>query len=330
MVIKCKPMIQKWIKIYEEDEHVLKVHDELYGKTYYINKDHENLLKQCDSKTDVNQIIENHSDEEEAKIMLRIFYENNLIRKQKHVFLKNRYSTYYTVWVAKNSKKLYSLGKMYTCLLILMWLPSLLIGIFLYGKTKSSYVEYASWINALLFVGIAVISIVAHEFSHVMAAISLRGKVFECGITASVLSPGAYTLMNVDACGRLGRVQISAAGVQSNIMIIGLSLILYYFYPSSICIISVTVNIGLTIMNMGFSSSLDGYSIITELLGINVDFINALKEVFNKCDKKKVFIKLKDSSEGDKLILLNAIIILSCQLFPVLLSILIFLLLIGV
>lgn len=101
----------------------------------------------------------------------------DLVRKQKNVFFKFRYTTYFTVWSANKNNKLYGIfAKMYTCILMLMWLPILLIGMYLYGKTRLSYVEYASWISDLLTVGIIMVSIVIHECSHAMAAIALGGK----------------------------------------------------------------------------------------------------------------------------------------------------------
>lgn len=137
--------------------------------------------------------------------------------------------------------------------------------------------------------------------------------------------------MNTDSCGRLGRVQITASGVQSNIMIIGISLILYYLHPSSLCIIAIIINTVLTIMNMGFSSSsLDGYSIVTELLGIKEEVMSFIKEALKKCNKRKILSELKNCNAVDKVTLFNGVIILGCRIFPTLLLILNVLLLIGI
>lgn len=100
-------MKPNWVTISEtEDENYLEVYDELYNATYYIFKKHEIILRRCDGKTDLNQIIKEYSDEEEAKMILNKLFVCDLVRKQKNVFFKFRYTTYFTVWSAKKNNKL--------------------------------------------------------------------------------------------------------------------------------------------------------------------------------------------------------------------------------
>lgn len=72
------------------------------------------------------------------------------------------------------------------------------------------------------------IGLVMHELGHMFACLTYGGRVFKVGVMLQfLLMPGAYVLMNESNIKkRMKRVQVSAAGIEMNLILTAIFLFL--------------------------------------------------------------------------------------------------------
>ena len=114
------------------------------------------------------------------------------------------------------------------------------------------------------------LGMILHESAHGAAALAYGGRVYEMGVSIQYFIPGAYTLM--DHCRikkRLRRVQVMAAGVESNFWLAGVFLILCCRFPlhHTMFFMIAVQNLLLGTLNLLFINGVDGGRILCELLG---------------------------------------------------------------
>lgn len=154
--------------------------------------------------------------------------------------------------------------------LILSWLPVLICGILLGIKVWNNYYVFEGtyWVG---FIFGLIAGLFLHEAGHAVAAKACKAPVYEIGIRISLL-PAAYTLMKETAVkNRLKRTQIYAAGVETNFLLAGLFFTAAHLFPfGNICTFLFYTgleNMLLGIANLCFFLPLDGFKMITTLLG---------------------------------------------------------------
>lgn len=154
--------------------------------------------------------------------------------------------------------------------LTLSWIPILIIGINLGIKMfdKLNISSYA-YLFGLIF-GL-IIGLVLHEAGHTVAARAYMAPVYEVGIRLSILLT-AYTFMKeTNVKNRLRRTQIYAAGVETNFLLTGILFVLAYLIQHDVLrtflFYAALENMLLGIGNLCFFLPLDGFKIITTLLG---------------------------------------------------------------
>ena len=140
------------------------------------------------------------------------------------------------------------------------WLPILLIGIHIAYTRNYVYVD-GEWLNVLfgLYGGIFV-GLVLHEVSHAAATLNYGGFLSEVGVMMKTFMPGAYCLIDCDNVkDRFKRAQISAAGVECNMFLTGVFLILLKLaiFPSYFLIYAAVTNCFLGMANMSLIEGLD-------------------------------------------------------------------------
>lgn len=154
--------------------------------------------------------------------------------------------------------------------LTLSWIPVLVCGIFLGVKVWNNYDVFDNTFLFGILFGL-LIGLSLHEAGHTIAAKAYRAPVYEIGIRISFI-PAAYTLMKETTVkNRLKRTHIYAAGVEANFLLAGLFFATAYFIPScgirTFFFYAGLENILLGIGNFCFFLPLDGFKIITTLLG---------------------------------------------------------------
>ena len=116
-----------------------------------------------------------------------------------------------------------------------------------------------------------VFGLVFHEFSHAFAGISYSARVFEMGLmTMYYIVPGAYVMMDANPIkSKLRKLQISAAGIEMNLMLASIFLILgaLFWNLGVLFLVAAIQNVVLAFFNLTLLHGLDGMAIVNEFLG---------------------------------------------------------------
>ncbi len=104
-----------------------------------------------------------------------------------------------------------------------------------------------------------------HELSHGIMAWAYGAKLYEAGITLIPI-PGAYVLIDDDMIDSKGRIQILAAGIEMNLLVFGISMIIFYVCNISIFAVVGLMNLALAVENMMIIPGLDGYAIMKQVM----------------------------------------------------------------
>lgn len=136
--------------------------------------------------------------------------------------------------------------------------------------THTMSANYFRWDTIILYLFEIFIIGILHESSHAILMINSGGSVFEMGIGLNHFNPVFY----VDITGikhikdKYKRLQIWFAGISSQMIFLGIGLLLEYQFGFGNYAIFLwnTINIGMIFLNLTFLIKLDGYYILCELL----------------------------------------------------------------
>lgn len=223
-----------------------------------------------------------------------------------------------TLFIPKDSSLLWLFAYLSNALLLIAWLPTLILGIFLFSRRLGG-MDF-DW-GLLGYVAGLLIGITAHEFGHAFAGIAYGAKIYEMGTMIMHFAlPGAYVLMDCEPVRRkLRRVQINAAGVETNFLLCGLFLILGAAFPKlgGIFLDAALCNVFLGALNLSLLRGVDGQQILLELLGLEE---NLLDRTFHLLLRKETRGQvLRPGSGGIALIAVCVILGVLQLVWPVLL-----------
>lgn len=195
------------------------------------------------------------------------------------------------VWIPGVKHAHRVVGTIWNHLLMVSWLPILLIGAHVAYTGNYVYVD-GEWGNALLglFGGILV-GLVLHEVSHAAATLNYRGFLSEVGIMMQTFMPGVYCLVDYDNVkDRFKRAQINAAGVECNMLLAGVFLVLLKLaiFPSYFLIYAAVMNCFLGMTNMSLIGGVDGAGTFEEYFGCENFVARAKALVSNRKEKAKL------------------------------------------
>ncbi len=202
---------------------------------------------------------------DEIRSLMRAFESGKLVRYDNRLTSMLLYSLR-TVYVPKRTRSVSVIPKVLNQLLLLTFLPVLLLGMYLCmsGHTASSH----AWIG--LIAGL-IIGCLMHEIAHAVACLAFGGRFFEAGIMTGVL-PGAYVLID-ETCirSRMKRIQVLAAGVEMNLLICGLSMMLASLsFPGNGVFFWIALeNLLMGVLNLSAAGGMDGAKIMKEILGLS-------------------------------------------------------------
>lgn len=223
-----------------------------------------------------------------------------------------------TLVSTKTTRKKRIFSEMMNMLLMVMFIPVLVVGAYMVLNVEVIYhVDSAviSFIDDLLddspVFNIAVTWIIPillgcslHELAHANACRACKGgRVYEYGILIGLI-PGFYTAADESGISgpgaRFKKIQVMCAGVEANLLLAGISLILscLIYNLNGIFLTWAEINIMLCLFNLLFFNKLDGQHAIALILGLderNDDFIRAKNVVRSRLMKKKL---LKEGPVG--------------------------------
>ena len=252
------------------------------------------FLKRMDGKKDpVELFMEIFPDEDDKAFMDLIDWliENDMVDYGQRFMRTGWLSFLFTLVRPRFGRRARTAAAFLNRLLMISFLPVLAVGVWLwfrYGIYWGRQVEIPWLIEYLLSLAIG---LTLHELAHACAVLAYGGRIMEFGIMCKTLIPGAYVMTDdKNIRSPLKRVQFYAAGIEMNLLLGGVFLILsvVWWNFSFVCFMIGLINIILGIVNASLIGGIDGGRILEQLLGIPDFFEKAKSIVFSKKKKKRL------------------------------------------
>lgn len=260
------PVTANWIRIKKTSKDKYMIINLLYDEKYEADAYEAYFIYQLNGKRDPYKIDIGLS-RDEIKELLYDLDAKEVIRDKK--FLEKSFLNYLvTVWQPRITPLLRIVSLVINTLLLLSFLPLFVYSVYLFFTNGANIDGDFMFLGSILG---AMSGIVLHEMGHLCACAGYGGRVFEVGVGTMTALPIAYVLMNEKHIkNRMKRVQIYAAGIEMNLFLAGLFLILSvrievlcaFFFGAAIN------NALLAFVNLMFVNGFDGMAIMGELLGV--------------------------------------------------------------
>lgn len=218
--------------------------------------------------------------------MLKQLREHDLLRYGRSLDAGS--GAHYTLWFIKRNPLLIKVARLWNCSLMLSWLPVFIFGVLFFIRDLPIINTDCMWLGNILGI---IFGALLHELGHAFAGLTYGARVFEIGIMINALLPGAYVLMDSQSVqSKMKRIQIYAAGVESNALFAGVCLLIACAIPyaGAFLLNAAIGNIILALVNITFGGGLDGASILSELLGIENLVEDTKKVVLNRRIRRKL------------------------------------------
>lgn len=163
------------------------------------------------------------------------------------------------------------------------------IGIYLMNSNGANIGYY---FNQWLYYGLLICSLALHEVGHLVAGLAYGYKISDTGILLLGIIPiGAYVAHeDKKDASRSEKVQFALAGVEMNLLIAGICLLMaMQCYSLSLVLVSIAnINVVLAAINLLPASGLDGESALSAVFGVNSISEIAIKCILNKEHRHKL------------------------------------------
>lgn len=157
---------------------------------------------------------------------------------------------------------------------------------------KSSGSDTGYHFSWWLYYGLLICSLALHEVGHLVAGLAYGYKISDTGILLLGIIPiGAYVAHeDKKDVSRSEKVQFALAGVEMNLLIAGICLLMaMQYYSLSLVLVSVAnINVVLAGINLLPASGLDGESALSAIFGVNSISEVAKKWLLNKKRRQKL------------------------------------------
>lgn len=208
----------------------------------------------------------------------------------------------YTMIIPNKNRTNSVIPKILNFLLWISFLPLLIYGLYrmfthgvVWGMGEHAILNFLLGNIGGIFLGM-----ILHEAAHAFACLSDRnGRLFEAGFMLNGVLPGAYVLIDESEIkNRLKRAQINLAGIEMNLLLSGVLMILmtsgeFFGEWNGAMLYAVIQNIFQALINISFSEGLDGEHTISILLGLGGSVVDAAKAnlslLFDKKRRKSYF-----------------------------------------
>lgn len=280
------PKLVNTLRFRQVDEFTVEVTDYYEDETYLFAAPVLRLMRQLDGHTDPFSLAGELEREEIAQLMT--FLRNNKLIRFGTGIRAAGGMLLMPLWKPKDSGKLKMTAKALNTALMLLWLPVFILGVILFTKNILN-IGFHAYLAG--YAGILV-GLVLHEMGHAVAAIAYGAPVAEAGfLIAYLIFPGGYVMMDKEFVkNRLQRVQIDAAGVESNMLLAGCFLLLSVPFPAlgGIFMTAALTNVVLAFFNFSAMGGFDGMNVLGELLGHTKYTKTSGEILFSKAERKKL------------------------------------------
>lgn len=248
------------------DKSTYHVKNGITGVVYEIGTDIVRFMNKLDGKTDpfmINTCLSNFEIEE----VLDFLWANELVTKKK--WKKIGFLTYgIPLFKVKTTQKMRIVSKILNFLLMISFVPIFIVGLYAVKDIYSiSMVDKNDFSYLLgLCVGTA-LGTILHEGAHASAGLGYNAHLFTCGIMIGI-TPGAYVELDDEHIkSSLKKAQISAAGIEMNLLLCGISMICMCLFNSALSLLGGIAfsNLLLASVNLLPIIGVDGSQIVNNL-----------------------------------------------------------------
>lgn len=298
------PTLANWIRFKKVSENEYEIVDLLHDEKIQTDAYTVWFARQLNGKRNP-YLIDKGKLKKDIDLLLRELEAENVIR-DKRFFSKFFLFLLVTVWRPKITENFRIASFIINGLLLISFLPLLAFSILYF-----LYYTYDINFDYMIIGSIAgmLIGLVMHELGHMFACLAYGGRVFEVGVMLQfLLMPGAYVLMNESNIKkRMRRVQVSAAGIEMNLFLTAIFLILSARFEtlSGFCLAAAIQNVFLALLNLTFVDGFDGMTIMSELLGVECIVSKAKRITKSKYKRKRL---AKDGISGKATIAVSYIL----------------------
>lgn len=281
MSVGAYPKMDHYLIFKRKDADTIEVSNEIYEMEWEMDIEAARFLHALDGKTNPYK-ISSYMSREEVDQLLEVFEDEWLLSDDDKIIPLGFGTALIPLWTPKITRWHRLIGNLWNKILLFCWIPVFICGIWIFLMHDWN----ESW-NALGIVErylIVIAGVALHELSHIAACLSYGGRFYELGIMTYCFFPGAYVMITFDNVKkRMKRVQISAAGIESNVLLAGVCLCLLKtgWINTTALLYGAFINVLLAVGNCSLIGDLDGMGICEELLG--------------KGFLKKAILLLKDS-----------------------------------
>lgn len=278
-------MLNNWLVFSRKNQYEYDVHDCLYDEDFTMGVTIAAFARKLNGHRNPYSINMGLT-KAEINHMLKQLREHDLLRYGRSLDAGS--GAHYTLWFIKRNPLLMEVARLWNCLLMLSWLPVFIFGVLFFIRDLPIINTECMWLGNILGI---VFGALLHELGHAFAGLTYGARVFEIGIMINALLPGAYVLMDSQSVkSKMKRIQIYAAGVESNALFAGVCLLIACAIPyaGAFLLNAAIGNIILALVNITFGGGLDGASILSELLGIENLVEDTKKVVLNRRIRRKL------------------------------------------
>lgn len=279
------PMLNNWLVFSRKNQYEYDVHDCLYDEDFTMGVTIATFARKLNGHRNPYSINMGLT-KAEINHMLKQLRENDLLRYGRSLDAGS--GAHYTLWFIKRNPLLIKVARLWNCSLMLSWLPVFIFGVLFFIRDLPIINTDCMWLGNILGI---IFGALLHELGHAFAGLTYGARVFEIGIMINALLPGAYVLMDSQSVqSKMKRIQIYAAGVESNALFAGVCLLIACAIPyaGAFLLNAAIGNIILALVNITFGGGLDGASILSELLGIENLVEDTKKVVLNRRIRRKL------------------------------------------
>ncbi len=288
------PCMADWVILKKTKDGIL-ARNCLIDEEIYLSEDEAIYLKSLNGNRSPYR-IEGFTYEECEKLYDQLD-DYLMIRKTGRSFSDGT-TNIHTLYIPDKKSTRSVIPKILNLLLMTTFLPVFIYGLHLiieYGIDWGDGDDFL--VNIMIGTIFGIIGgLICHEAAHAAACLSCRkGKLLEAGIMVRKVIPGAYVWLDTsDIKSKFKLTQISLAGIEMNILLSGVMMILLVvvkkgsiLYGWQPAIFEVLIqNLFMALLNICFVEGLDGEHAISELLGGSV-FAAAKANIKQMSDKKK-------------------------------------------
>ena len=224
------------------------------------------FVTQLDGKRDPYRIRSGMTREEVDEV-LDFLRKEGLLRRSR-LLLHTGGSFFWTLLTTPRGREPRLAADVCNTLLTVLFLPVFAAGLIVFLREPPELIG-SRYLPGILL-GLA-LGMPLHELSHAAACLAYGGQLFEMGLVCRWLIPGAYVLVDTRPVHDSRRLaQIDAAGIESNLLLTGLFLMLSAGSGSGglLWFLAALTNFELALINLMLVRGLDGLGILSHLTGI--------------------------------------------------------------